>query len=487
MSAADPAAPPTRPSSRATSSRRCSAAVDPARSGAPSRGAVARRSRSRCSSTATPSGRRARPRCWAKLDHPHLVRLIEVVHQPRRGGAARVALVLELLEGGSLAALLARRGRLRPGEVVTTIAPVAAALAHAHANGVVHGDLSPGNIVFTAEGRPVLTDLGVARVLGEVGGRRGHPALRRPHGRPRRRSGAGLRRLRRGRGRVPRAHRHRAVERRHPGRHARGRGRRLPARPPRAGTRGPCRADRRRRARAVGRSARPWIRRGVRAGPAARLPPGAGAAARRGRPRRRPRPHRARPADRAHPPGARSAAATGTGRGRGQAGGPVVGRAGAADGRRGSSDRRAGRRSRASWSWPASPVSCGRPAAEEPTRPDVAAATSAAPSPAARRPPAEPPRAEDWAAVVGQLYDRRAAAFATGAVADARRRLRAGQRAARRRPDVRAGTGRGRRSAARLRARSGARGGDGRRRRPRRAGRGRPLAGLRAGGGGRGR
>jgi serine/threonine protein kinase len=103
-----------------------------------------------------------------ELDHPHLVRLIEVVHQPRRGGAPRVALVLELLAGGSLAALLARRGRLRPGEVVTAVAPVAAALAHAHGNGVVHGDLSPGNIVFTAEGRPVLTDLGVARVLGET-------------------------------------------------------------------------------------------------------------------------------------------------------------------------------------------------------------------------------------------------------------------------------------------------------------------------------
>ena len=103
-----------------------------------------------------------------ELDHPHLVRLVEVVHQPRRGGEARVALVLELLAGGSLATLLARRARLRPGEVVTAIAPVAAALAHAHENGVVHGDLSPGNIVFTAEGRPVLTDLGVARVLGET-------------------------------------------------------------------------------------------------------------------------------------------------------------------------------------------------------------------------------------------------------------------------------------------------------------------------------
>lgn len=102
------------------------------------------------------------------LDHPHLVRLIEVVHQPQRGAPPRVALVLDLLAGGSLAALLARRGRLRPGEVVTAIAPVAAALAHAHEHGVVHGDLSPGNVVFTADGRPVLTDLGVARVLGDT-------------------------------------------------------------------------------------------------------------------------------------------------------------------------------------------------------------------------------------------------------------------------------------------------------------------------------
>ncbi|MGY1603355.1 serine/threonine-protein kinase [Geodermatophilus sp. SYSU D00815] len=111
-----------------------------------------------------------------ELDHPHLVRLHEVVHPPRRAGGSRVALVLDLLPGGSLAALLARRGRLRPGEVVTAVAPVAAALAHAHEHGVVHGDLSPGNIVFTAEGRPVLTDLGVARVLGEAAAREVTPA-----------------------------------------------------------------------------------------------------------------------------------------------------------------------------------------------------------------------------------------------------------------------------------------------------------------------
>ncbi|WP_369137580.1 serine/threonine-protein kinase [Modestobacter versicolor] len=105
----------------------------------------------------------------AELDHPHLVRLLDVVRHEVRGGPAEVALVLELLTGGSLAALLARRGRLRPGEVVTTVAPVAAALAHAHDRGVVHGDLSPGNVVFTGEGRPVLTDLGTARLVGDTG------------------------------------------------------------------------------------------------------------------------------------------------------------------------------------------------------------------------------------------------------------------------------------------------------------------------------
>jgi hypothetical protein len=112
----------------------------------------------------------------AELDHPHLVRLHRVVRHEVRGRPAEVALVLDLLAGGSLAALLARRGRLRPGEVVTTVAPIAAALAHAHERGVVHGDLSPGNVVFTAEGRPVLTDLGTARLVGDTAGAEVTPA-----------------------------------------------------------------------------------------------------------------------------------------------------------------------------------------------------------------------------------------------------------------------------------------------------------------------
>ncbi|CAN5704865.1 hypothetical protein BH18ACT7_BH18ACT7_03030 [soil metagenome] len=98
----------------------------------------------------------------AVVHHPHLGRLREVLLD--RGDPV---LVLDHHAGGSLAALLARRRRLRPGEVVSVISPVAAALAYAHDEGLVHADVTPGNVLFSAAGRPVLTDLGVARVLGE--------------------------------------------------------------------------------------------------------------------------------------------------------------------------------------------------------------------------------------------------------------------------------------------------------------------------------
>jgi hypothetical protein len=102
------------------------------------------------------------------LDHPHLVHLHEAV--PCAQG---LALVLDLADGGSLAGLLQRRGRLTPGEVVAALAPIGAALAYAHNAGVVHGDVSAANVLFTAAGLPLLADLGIARLAdastGEVG------------------------------------------------------------------------------------------------------------------------------------------------------------------------------------------------------------------------------------------------------------------------------------------------------------------------------
>ncbi|HSP61170.1 MAG TPA: protein kinase, partial [Ornithinimicrobium sp.] len=56
---------------------------------------------------------------------------------------------------------------LSAGELVTALQPVAGALADLHGTGVVHGDLSTGNVLFLRDGMPVLGDLGAARITGE--------------------------------------------------------------------------------------------------------------------------------------------------------------------------------------------------------------------------------------------------------------------------------------------------------------------------------
>jgi hypothetical protein len=95
------------------------------------------------------------------VDHPHVVRLRTVV-----GAGDDLVLVLDHASGGSLAGLLGTR-RLRAGEIVTIAVPLAGALAAVHARGLVHGDVTPANVLFTADGRPLLSDLGVCRLVGE--------------------------------------------------------------------------------------------------------------------------------------------------------------------------------------------------------------------------------------------------------------------------------------------------------------------------------
>ena len=80
----------------------------------------------------------------------------------------RVAVVMPHLLGGALDALVRARGHLSPGEVVTVLAPVASALGRLHDLGVVHGDVSPGNVLLDLDGRPVLGDLGLGHVVGDV-------------------------------------------------------------------------------------------------------------------------------------------------------------------------------------------------------------------------------------------------------------------------------------------------------------------------------
>jgi hypothetical protein len=69
-----------------------------------------------------------------------------------------LVLVSDLATGGGLDALVARRGGLTPGQVVTLVVPVAQTLAAAHDRGLVHGRISPRNVVLDHVGRPMLTD-----------------------------------------------------------------------------------------------------------------------------------------------------------------------------------------------------------------------------------------------------------------------------------------------------------------------------------------
>lgn len=99
----------------------------------------------------------------------HVVTLHEVLALEGPEGPA-TALVLELLSGGSLREVVAARGHLTPGETVTIIAPIARALGGLHDLGIVHGDLSPGNVLLASTGRPTLSDLGYSRLTGEPPG-----------------------------------------------------------------------------------------------------------------------------------------------------------------------------------------------------------------------------------------------------------------------------------------------------------------------------
>lgn len=89
------------------------------------------------------------------LNHPHIARTYTAVLAP-----PQPFLALELL-GESLEDRLAA-GPLSSSEARRILAEVASGVAHAHAQGVIHRDLKPGNILFSAEGAAKVTDFGIA-------------------------------------------------------------------------------------------------------------------------------------------------------------------------------------------------------------------------------------------------------------------------------------------------------------------------------------
>ncbi|HET7702993.1 MAG TPA: protein kinase [Candidatus Limnocylindrales bacterium] len=101
------------------------------------------------------------------LDEPHIVRVRDL-----QVGEREAALVLDYIDGDSLAQRMAGQTSDAPAvdrdTAVAIVADIAAALAAAHAAGIVHRDVTPGNILLTREGEGRLTDFGIARASSDA-------------------------------------------------------------------------------------------------------------------------------------------------------------------------------------------------------------------------------------------------------------------------------------------------------------------------------
>ena len=94
----------------------------------------------------------------ASLSHPNIVQVYDYGTDP-----AGPYIVMEQVSGGDLAAVLGERGALPPTAVARTGQQIADALAAAHARGLVHRDIKPGNILLSPDGRVQVADFGIAQ------------------------------------------------------------------------------------------------------------------------------------------------------------------------------------------------------------------------------------------------------------------------------------------------------------------------------------
>ena len=101
-------------------------------------------------------------RLAAQLSHPHVVAVFNLVADAETDSRW---LVMEYVEGSTLAQLVREHGAFTPEEAAPLIRQVADALVAAHAAGIVHRDVKPSNILVSAEGRVALLDFGIAKLL----------------------------------------------------------------------------------------------------------------------------------------------------------------------------------------------------------------------------------------------------------------------------------------------------------------------------------
>lgn len=124
-----------------------------------------------------------------RLHHPNIVGVFDFVDE-----GATCWIVMEYVPSHSLAQILNERGPIAPEEAGSIGCQIADALTKSHGEGVVHGDVTPENILVTEEGVARLTDFGISRALwsdatqtatGSVRGKPRYLAPRWPRGSPR--------------------------------------------------------------------------------------------------------------------------------------------------------------------------------------------------------------------------------------------------------------------------------------------------------------
>ena len=94
------------------------------------------------------------------LSHPNIVTVYDVVENE-----GHQAVIMEYVEGMTLREVLDQRTRLSPSLTVHIGMAIGSALDAAHASGIVHRDIKPGNILLTQTGRVMLADFGIAKAL----------------------------------------------------------------------------------------------------------------------------------------------------------------------------------------------------------------------------------------------------------------------------------------------------------------------------------
>jgi serine/threonine protein kinase len=97
-------------------------------------------------------------RLAAQISHPNVVQVFDVGEED-----GKPFIVMECVEGSTLADELKERGRLEPEEVVDLALQICGGLEHAHATGLVHRDIKPHNLLLRPDGTVKIADFGIAR------------------------------------------------------------------------------------------------------------------------------------------------------------------------------------------------------------------------------------------------------------------------------------------------------------------------------------